>query len=217
MLRFRLLGFPIAVHWFFWVNMALLGGAIDARTPEAMRALLMWMAAGFVSILVHELGHALAMRNYGDRRVGILLYAFGGVAQGSRGLTRSQDFYVSAAGPFVQIAAGVAIWWLRDFWQPPPGLVRAFLNAFLQVSLFWGILNLFPIIPLDGGHIARALLGPRRLRIALTLSLVCAIGGALFFIQHGGLFATVFFGMFAFNNWKELQGQPQVPWMIGRD
>ncbi len=217
MLRFRLLGFPIAVHWFFWVNMALLGGAIGASTPEAMRALLMWMLAGFVSILVHELGHALAMRRYGDRHVGILLYAFGGVAQGSRGLTRRQDFVVSAAGPLVQIAAGLILLALHDVWKPAPLLVRAFLGSFIQVSLFWGILNLFPIIPLDGGHIARALLGPRRLRLALTLSLICAVGGAVFFFQGGSIFATVFFGMFAFNNWKELQGQPQVPWMIGRD
>jgi stage IV sporulation protein FB len=217
MLRFRFLGFPIVVHWFFWVNMALLGGAITASTPEAMRALLMWMLAGFLSILIHELGHALAMRRYGDRHVGILLYAFGGVAQGSRGLTRRQDFIVSAAGPFVQIAAGLLLLFLFDVWKTSPSMVRILFSSFIQVSLFWGILNLFPIIPLDGGHIARALLGPRRLHVALGLSLVCAIGGAIYFLLNGSLFATVFFGMFAFNNWKELQGQPQVPWMIGRD
>ncbi|HRJ11124.1 MAG TPA: site-2 protease family protein [Prosthecobacter sp.] len=217
MLRFRLFGFPILVHWFFWVNMALLGGAIGADTPEAMQRLLMWMAAGFVSIVVHELGHAFAMRHYGDRHVNILLYAFGGLAQGSRGLTRRQDFFVSGAGPFAQIAAGVVMWWVYDLLGPGPGLPGYFMRAFMMVSFFWAVLNLFPIIPLDGGHICLAVLGPRRVRLALVISLVCAVAGGLWFLSARSIFAALFFGMFAFNNWKELQGRPQTPWMMGRN
>lgn len=217
MLHFRLFGFPIVVHWIFWVSMALLGGAISASTPEAMQRLLMWIAAGFVSIVIHELGHAFTMRHYGDRHVSIVLYAFGGLAQGSRGLTRRQDFFVSGAGPFAQIAAGVLMWWVSDLVSPGPGLLRAFMSSFMFVSFFWAVLNLFPIIPLDGGHICRAVLGPRRVRLALGISLVCAVAGAVFSLQWGGIFAPLFFGMFAFNNWKELQGQPQVPWMMGRN
>lgn len=216
MLRFRLLGFPIVVHWLFWVNMALLGGAIGASTPEAMQRLLMWMAAGFGSIVIHELGHALAMRHYGDRHVNIVIYAFGGLAQGSRGLTRRQDFFVSGAGPFTQIAGGVVMWWIMDLVSPAPGLLSSFMGSFITVSFFWAVLNLFPIIPLDGGHISRAVLGPRRVRLALGISLICAVVGAVWFFSSGSIFATLFFGMFAFNNWKELQGQAQVPWMMER-
>lgn len=217
MLHFRLFGFPIVVHWIFWVSMALLGGAIGASTPEAMQRLLMWIAAGFASIVIHELGHAFAMRHYGDRHVSIVLHAFGGLAQGSRGLTRRQDFFVSGAGPFAQIAAGVVMWWVSDLVSPGPGLLRAFMSSFMIVSFFWAVLNLFPIIPLDGGHICRAVLGPRRVRLALGISLVCAVVVAVFSLQWGGIIAPLFFGMFAFNNWKELQGQPQAPWMMGRN
>lgn len=217
MLHFRLFGFPIVVHWIFWVSMALLGGATTATTPERAQGLLMWIAAGFASIVIHELGHAFAMRHYGDRHVNIVLYAFGGLAQGSRGLTRRQDFFVSGAGPFAQIAAGVLMWWVSDLVSPGPGLLRAFMSSFMTVSFFWAVLNLFPIIPLDGGHICRAVLGPRRVRLALGISLVCAVAGAIFFLQFGSIFAPLFFGMFAFNNWKELQGQPQAPWMMGRN
>lgn len=59
-------------------------------------------------------------------------------------------------------------------------------------------------------------LGKSRLRLSLTISLICAVGMALYSFQGGGLFVAVFFGMMAFNNWRELQGQPQVPWMEGR-
>lgn len=216
MLRFQLFRFPILVHWMFWVNVALLGGAIDANTPGRMQALLGWVAAAFVSIVIHELGHALAMRHFGDRQVGILLYGFGGVARGSRWHSRMEDLLISAAGPALQIAAGYAVKWLLTDWSTSNILLGSFLGGFVTVSIFWALFNLLPILPLDGGHISKAILGPRKLRTALVVSLVCAVGMALLFLQSGSLITPLFFGMMAWNNWKELQGEPQVPWMMGR-
>jgi stage IV sporulation protein FB len=216
MIRFSLLRFPITVHWFFWVNVALLGGAIGANTPRAMQILLGFMLAAFVSILVHELGHALVMRRFGDRRVEILLYAFGGVARGSRWLGRWEDLAVSAAGPLVQLAAGITVGTLVDPGAFEPLFLKSFFVSFYEVSLFWALLNLLPVLPLDGGHICRAFLGAVRARLALQISLACAAALALFFLQVGGMFPAVFFGLMAWNNWKELKGEPQVPWMLGR-
>ena len=51
---------------------------------------------------------------------------------------------------------------------------------------------------------------------ALTLSLICAAGMAFFALQHFGIISVFFFGMFAWNNYKELRGEPQVQWMEGR-
>lgn len=216
MLRFRFFGFPVMVHWFFWLNCALLGGAISASSPRLLQALAGWMAVAFVSVLVHELGHALAMRHFGDGRVNIILYAFGGLTRGSRWFSRSQDFFVSAAGPFVQITAAVAVWWLADFWTPGHWLPAHMMRSFISISLFWAFLNLLPIVPLDGGHIALALFGPRRERFALMLSLVCAVAMAVLAIQRFGMISVLFFGMMAFNNWKQLRGEPQIPWMEAR-
>jgi hypothetical protein len=56
MLRFTLFGFPVLIHWMFWLNAALMGGALSASSPEQLRGLLGWMAAVFLSILIHELG-----------------------------------------------------------------------------------------------------------------------------------------------------------------
>jgi len=239
MLRFTLFGFPIQIHGMFWLNTALMGGAIGADSPERFRGLLAWVVAVLLSVLIHELGHALAMRNYGDRRVGIVLYAFGGLAMGSKPRTRQEDFLVSAAGPGLEILAGLAVGWSITLWPPPWLWLHQMLDAFTVVSIFWALLNLVPVLPLDGGRLCQAYLGLGRQRQVLTISIVCAVCLALLSVvgdlwlrlQNGvlnlldidtvtrvgsGLFTLLMFGMLAWNNWKELQNEPQIPWMNAR-
>lgn len=239
MLRFTLFGFPIFIHWGFWLNTALMGGALGADSPEAMRHLLAWMVAVFLSILIHELGHALTMRNFGDRRVGIILYAFGGLAQGAGLRTRREDFLVSAAGPALQILAGLAVGWTTVLWPPSSPLLGSLLDAFTAVSILWALLNLLPIIPLDGGRLSMAVLGAGGQRRALAISLACCVGIALLALDEsfwlllqnrimsmldlhartrigGGVFFLLLFGMLAWNNWKQLRNEPQIPWMNAR-
>jgi len=215
MLRFQLFGFPFLVHWMFWFTMALLGGAEHANSPRGVKLLLGAVVAGFVSIVIHELGHAFAMRRFGARQVNILLYAFGGQAQGYRHFSRMEDIIVSAAGPLVQIAFGLALKLvLGDFHTTNP-FIGAFAASFIWISIWWALLNLLPIFPLDGGHICRAILANRQ-RTALIISIVCAVGMGLYFLMSGSTYTVIFFGMMALNNWKELQGESQIPWMGGR-
>ncbi len=239
MLRFSIFGFPVLVHWMFWLNTALMGGALWANTPAEMRRLVGWIVAVFLSILIHELGHALMMRNYGDRRVGVVMYAFGGVAQGSRRLARNEDILVSAAGPGLQILVGLTVGWTISLWQPPTLWLWETLDSFTVVSIFWALLNLVPIVPLDGGRLCAAFLGAGKLRQVLTISMVCAAGLALLSFRDqlwlnlqdtvldvldidagtrvgGGIFTLVLFGMLAWNNWKQLRNEPQIPWMDAR-
>ena len=80
-LHFRIAGFPVRVHPLFWLMTLMMG----ARDDDPM-TLLIWIGVVFLSILVHELGHALTMRYYGqDAR--IVLYMMGGLAipESSRG------------------------------------------------------------------------------------------------------------------------------------
>jgi stage IV sporulation protein FB len=216
MIRFQFLGFPIVIHWIFWLTAALLGGANGASSPEAIRNLVAFVIVAAASVLIHELGHALTMRHYGDRQVGIMLHGFGGFARGSRWLSRQEDIFVSAAGPFAQLAAAVVMWWVLDAWNLESGVLRNALVSFKEISIFWALLNLLPIIPLDGGHISRALFGPDRLKPALTLSMICSAGMALYALNHFGIISVAFFGMFAWNNYKEMRGEPQTPWMESR-
>jgi len=239
MLRFNLFGFPILIHWMFWLNTALMSGRWDATSPEQLRELLAWVVAVLLSILIHELGHALTMRNFGDHRVGIMLYAFGGLAQGSKPRTRQEDLLVSAAGPGLQILVGLAVGWAMTLWPPPYLWLHQMLDGFTVVSIFWALLNLVPVLPLDGGRLCQAYLGPNKLRQTLTISIVCAVALALLSFERdlwlglqngvlglleiragnrvgGGFFTLLVFGMLAWNNWKQLRNEPQIPWMNAR-
>jgi stage IV sporulation protein FB len=234
MLRFTIFGFPVLIHWMFWLNTALMGGALSASSPEAVQGLVAWVLAVLISILIHELGHAFAMRGCGDHSVGIVLYALGGVAKGSRYLTRAEDIKVTAAGPGLQIVFGLAAGWAMTLWPIRNAWVHELVDSFTVVSLFWAVLNLVPILPLDGGRLCAALLG--NLRTALWISIVAAIILALWSLDHrswlllqnkvldlldiraitrigGGFFTLILFGFLAFNNFKQLQGEPSSPWL----
>lgn len=209
MLRFTLLGFPVIIHWFFWLTLALLGGVLKATdNPEAMQRALVWVVAGAASIIIHELGHALTMRKFGGRQVHIVLHSFGGYATCDRAFNRFHSFLVSGAGPFYQIVAGLLMWVAVGLIEQPPTLVGYFMRSFVNVSLIWAILNLFPIFPLDGGHILKAILGPRRLKLTLIISMICAIGFGILGLLNGYFLIVIFFGLFAFNNLKQLRGEP---------
>ncbi|MFD0895307.1 hypothetical protein KBB96_20780 [Luteolibacter ambystomatis] len=208
MVRFRLFGIPVEIQPWFWITLALLGGALSASTPELLLDLLLFMLAGTISILVHELGHALTGKAFGAP-TSITLQAFGGYASfPARSFTRVQSFLVTAAGPAIQILLGIgALMLLRSETLPTPA-AESFVRSLRNVSFAWAILNLLPVIPLDGGQLVVAVLGPKRFTISLWISLVVAVIaalGLLLLTQGRSILFPIFMASFAFENWKLLQ------------
>lgn len=244
--HFVCLGFPVRITPFFWVAAAVLGWDYArvlgdqpiADNPGQAAILGMWITAVLVSILVHELGHTLAMRYYGLSS-SIVLYHFGGLAipgvGGSWGriarLHRREDqLLISAAGPAAQIALALvilgaihlagyrpifAIWPLNyvlpESNQPtiPSFGLALWADCLISPSISWALLNLLPIYPLDGGQIARELFtrfGSRQaVRDSLSLSLVTAIGMAVYSYSTGQSFLAMFFISMAFSSYQLLQ------------
>src|SRR5690606_19365923 len=95
-LRFSLLGVPIRVSVWFWVAGTVLG---YGELKQGVEYLLAWLLVLFVSILVHEMGHALTARWFGHSPQ-VLLYHFGGLAyyQPFRNHTRAKSIAISFAG-----------------------------------------------------------------------------------------------------------------------
>jgi Zn-dependent protease len=227
-LNFRLFGVPVRVHPLFWLVAVLL----NLRVPN-LTFLAMWVAAVFVGILVHEFGHATVMRIYGFYPW-ITLYGMGGLASyhpGSytvRGRSATAQVLISAAGPVAGfLLAGLILLGVRlagyrvavgllhgipvaYFQQLPLMPLDLFLTSLLQVCLYWGLLNLLPILPLDGGQIASQVLGavnPRNgQRQALMLSVVVgSLMAAMSLLRWNDAFLAILFGYMAYGSYLALQ------------
>ncbi len=209
MLRFQIFGFPVSVHWMFWIVTALLGGAERASSPQGMQLLGIWVASAFVSILWHELGHTFMMRRFGDPRPEIHLYGGGGLAMGTRHRTRYEQILISAAGPAAGLALGFVVWLTARAFPPMSLYADRTFSVLIQINIFWSLINLLPIIPLDGGRIMEATLEGRG-RLVLQISLGCAVAMAVFaFTQWGSFYTTLLFAVMAMDNWRRLTGQPE--------
>jgi stage IV sporulation protein FB len=237
-LHFRVAGFPVRVHPLFWL-VAVIMGLMPGTGPNAAARILIWVAVVFVSILIHELGHAFTMRYFGEG-ARVVLYSFGGLAiqdmspfsQGSsygRGRSPLQQILISAAGPAagfvlaaivlgVAYASGATVVYIRLFDFLPFPFVAEARNVYLQmlfmdmlwVNIFWGLMNLLPVYPLDGGQISREVFLVNNPRTGLQQSLwlsvfaagAAAVAGLVLFKE---LFLAILFGVLAFGSYQILQ------------
>jgi stage IV sporulation protein FB len=235
-LHFRLFGVPVRVHPLFWL-IALLSGAREGVPPKAT---FIWMAALFVSILIHEFGHAVAILYYGYRPW-ITLHMLGGLASYDRGFpgsTYSADdrehqpltqIIIALAGPIAGfLFAGVIVglifaaggatnftlggvylfdWFLEGITSANLGYL---LDSLIFINLFWGLINLLPVYPLDGGKVSRELLltaSPGRgIEWSLQLSMAAAIAMAIYalFAFEQAIFVVLMFGYLAFASYQAL-------------
>jgi Zn-dependent protease len=241
-LHFRLFGFPVRVHPFFWLVSLLLGlGSGPAEPVETLT----WVAVVFVSIVMHELGHAFTQRYYGGQPR-ITLYSFGGLAS-CDDCDRSPraQILISLAGPvagFILAAIVVLLMkvsghetgfaWSRSginleamgvevlliqnlglfvvYFEPlASSPANHVVGQLLQVNILWGLVNLLPIYPLDGGRIARELFTLNNARNGIIQSLQLSIGAAIlvagFALVKQQVYTCILFGILAFGNFQALQ------------
>lgn len=176
-LRFRIGGIPVEIHPLFWVATLVLA---HDRLFEPLH-LLSWVVVVSVSILLHEMGHALALRRLGHRP-GIELGATGGMtwAASRMGLSPLADILVSLAGPIAGFMIGAPLtvlgWLLPGLYSVP--ILGVFYGDVVFVNVWWGLLNLLPILPLDGGHVMRAWLRRSWPSVATVRSLQISAGVA---------------------------------------
>lgn len=146
---------PVAVRGSFLLIAALIG-FVGVGSAEQTIA---WIVVVFVSILIHELGHALTARMYGAQ-VAIELNGLGGLTRWSLPeveLTPGRRSLIAAAGSAVGLLFGGIVLLIAQFGPYPP-LVTFILQSLIWVNVFWGLVNWLPIRPLDGGHLLESLL-----------------------------------------------------------
>ena len=215
MIQFSLFKIPIRVLPWFWLTLALIGGVTRVREKEQFFLLLLFLIAGFISVLVHELGHALTAKAFG-KRVEIVLQAFGGYASYSGGapLSRTRTFLVTAAGPALQIVLGGLVYVFAETFPGMSFQAIYFLKVLYGISFVWAILNLLPVLPLDGGRLLQTILGPSRIKLTLMISMAVAAGLGLLHLLLAGindpldLLLPIFMGMFAYQAFQALKALP---------
>lgn len=236
MIRFKLFGIPVEIQPFFWVTTCLLGGGVSAHSREEILSVVLFMVAALISILVHELGHALTGLRYGGGYARITLTAFGGLAQHEGApLDRDQRFRMVAAGPGAGLALFALVAGLPCAVFPPrdvlslvshllfgksmgftsgtlPEFIVAhpmwfdFLWQMLWINFWWSMINLLPVLPLDGGKIAELFIRPRRMvhQIGIAVAGVVALYG---YFKLEETYMALLFGFLAWENYQKLRAE----------
>jgi Zn-dependent protease len=202
-MSFRLFGFDVEIRLSFWLFTALMG--YQGTEPEALRRLLLWFPVVLLSILVHELGHAFAIRRYGLEPY-IALHWMGGTTHWRELLpmSRKQHIIISLAGPFAGFLLGGFVFGVMSLLTslgvqlPPHG--HTVVGMLLFANLTWGVVNLAPVLPLDGGHVLEHALGPKRIRITLWISGITGAALALWFMKMSTGSTRLFFWVYLFGS-----------------
>lgn len=214
----RLVAFriPIRVHPSFWIVSILLGWE-----PDHLDLVFLWVMCLFVSIVVHELGHALVAEGFGWPS-DIVLYFGGGLAISQRLSRRTawREIAVSLAGPFAGFGFFALVQLVRWVLNSNGWLLNPYRFATIEfltwINLYWGLINLLPVLPLDGGHVCRSLLelcgvrDPQRL--ACQIGVLVGGTAAAYFFSTDQQFAAMMFAMFSIQNLAGMQPSNRSPW-----
>jgi len=212
-LRFRLFGFPVSVSLFFVLIAAVLG---SEGTRTSVASIVSWVGIVFVSVLLHELGHAFAARSYGQSP-SISLHGLGGLTSWQqRGeMTAGRRLMVALAGPVAGLAFAVTVAVVGRMVTASGTEARAMVRMVFAVNVFWGFLNLIPMLPLDGGSVMAAvfdLVAPGRgRRAARYVSIVVALAVGAFMVAWGSIMFGLLCGLFIYTNVLELRRPPVPP------
>jgi len=205
---------PVNIHPFFWLLAAVIGWLSTFNVIGT----LIWMVIIFVSVLVHEYGHAITAVYFGQKPV-INLVGFGGITrrEGNK-LKLWQEFIIVMNGPIFGLLLCLAAIMLNQAIAGKLGSMTTYaLTITAYINLFWTIVNLLPVLPLDGGRLFKIVLqgmfGFRGVKIATFMSLVLCgfIGLSLF--AYGLMLPGALFLMLTFENyrgWTALRAMSEI-------
>jgi Zn-dependent protease/predicted transcriptional regulator len=186
-------GIGIFVHWTFSILIAFIL-FVNYRTgynASQMAWSVLFVLCVFVTVFLHELGHALAAKNYNIKTKDITLLPIGGLARLERLPEKpSEELVVAIAGPLVNIFLAFLTAFIVNVPENSDELVlqlskginaNNFLLNFFMVNLWLALFNLIPAFPMDGGRVLRALLSFKlkrhvATRIAARVGQILAMG-----------------------------------------
>jgi Zn-dependent protease len=170
---------------------------------------LLWIPTVFLSVLLHEFAHAAMIGLFGFGSSHIVLTGMGGVTINSRRARPWQNMLISIAGPLSSFAlmflcvfiAGTRV-------GQTDKMLQALLPMLVGANFFWGMFNLIPLSPLDGGHATRdffrMFLSERTaFSIATWIGIVVGAAAVAYFIRSRDFVLAFFIGWFIYIAWQK--------------
>ncbi|MFT4552263.1 MAG: stage IV sporulation protein FB [Chlamydiales bacterium] len=197
---------PITINPLFLL-ITIVFGIIGLKLTTA--GIFVWVAVVLISVLVHEFGHALTAL-YFDQEVAIELTGLGGMTyqKGPR-LKLWQEFLVVLNGPIAGLMLFLISFRLRKSLGDIPELVDKGLIMTQMVNLYWNLINLIPIVPLDGGRLMNItlewLFGVPGIKFSLIFGTVLGVFLGLFFFSNGIMVLGVIMTMLSFESFRAYQ------------
>jgi len=192
---------PIAIHPLFWLFSAFIGWFYT----QNFMGMFIWIGIIFFSVLIHEFGHALTALAF-KQKTQIQLVALGGLTsfEGPK-LRFWQQFLITFNGPLFGFFLFLFATFLLQMDLSNFPLAFKILKSAQMANLFWTIINLLPVLPLDGGQLLRIVLeaafGLKGFKAALLCgAIIAALISFYFFIVQAFLIGAIFF-LFAFQSY----------------
>lgn len=203
----RITGIPIKIHWTLILFLPVVAYILASQLEQVATLPLVDLDPGpllsdtgriyagivvaiglFVSVLLHELGHAVVARREGIEVSQITLWIFGGLAMlKDIGREPRSEAKIAVAGPIVSLALGAMP---AAFLLVQPGPYVEFPVVYLAyLNVVLALFNMLPAFPLDGGRLLRALLGFRMsfgeatemaANVGKAMAVLMGLGGLLF-------------------------------------
>ncbi|NGX54908.1 MAG: Stage IV sporulation protein FB [Chlamydiae bacterium] len=196
---------PIIIHPLFWLLAIFIGWMSTFTLTGTLLAVLVIV----VSVLFHEFGHALTAMAF-QQTVRIELAAFGGFTyRQGRKLKLWEEFIVVFNGPLAGLSLGVIAWLCVHFLAIENTALLFLMKFTALVNFFWTVINLVPVLPLDGGHLLSIILegifGFKGVKIAIVTGLVIAVSISIFFFAIGAFLVGALFLILSFESFRSLR------------
>lgn len=146
----RILGIDVSLHWSLLLLIAFYG--VTSGTAVLT-------AAVFGCVLLHELGHSMAARQFGINTDSIVLLPIGGIASLER-MPRNpyQELWIAVAGPLVNVVIAAALYLSLPLIAAVAPSSQMWFVYLIGANIFLVLFNMLPAFPMDGGRVLRSIL-----------------------------------------------------------
>jgi stage IV sporulation protein FB len=209
---FSLAGVPVSVSPWYLLLLAYL-----AFGGQGVAGGMILAGCITVSLLAHEMGHALVARAY-KLQPHVMLHGFGGVTGHERPTSQRSEALIVAAGPVAGLTTAALSYVALRYAPISSPVTATVVQTMWYLNLFWSLFNLLPMWPMDGGQLMRLGAGKafkpaRAERVTHITSIVVVLLVALasYKVNLGGPMLMFILAMTAWQNYQALSMSSSTP------